>query len=111
MEELGLSIFEKYGLIGLSVTACLMFCGWIVHRILSHFMREAVRKDGQVVQMQEMVTRSIDANTKAITELSLGLQKLSILIEEGKHGFDRYSAQNREEHAQILEFVRQTKAR
>ena len=40
MTDLAIEILKQYGVAGLIVVSVLFFSGWIVHRILGHFMSQ-----------------------------------------------------------------------
>lgn len=117
MEEmsLGSQILDKYGLIGLVV----LFAGYVIKRVLDFLMANVDSKDkanreqgdkftGSVNQLGEKFANSLDGNTKALNDLHGSVLKLTDVSTNIVAGFDRMAAQNREEHADILEHVRGT---
>ena len=105
MDKIGIEILRNYGIAGMIVASVLVFCGWIIHKILNHFMQNIKEKDGQINLISERFANSLDANTKAINELTQSEVKLTSACENITKGFDRMASQNGREHTQILNFV------
>lgn len=95
-------IIEQYGLIGVTT----LFSGWMIHKILTHFMTNVENKDKQVVEISAKFSSALEENTKALYELSKSQLKMSDASESVVLSFDRMAEQNRQEHAQILTFGR-----
>jgi len=106
MEEIASGVLKSYGIAGLIAVSVLGFSGWIVHKIVTHFMETAGRKDQQITDISAKFVGSLDANTKALHEVSLAQIKFGDAIDTLTAGFDRTASQNRDEHGQILDFIR-----
>lgn len=101
--DLGQSkIIESYGLIGVVI----LFCGYFMWITIKHFIQSIDRKDEQLNQVISRFVSAVSDLTNAIHEYDLSNQRLSSSINNVANAFDRTAAQNRDEHGQILEYVR-----
>lgn len=106
MENLWPQILDKYGLVGLMLVAVFVFAAWVMRRVVNHFIDNIVRKDEQITQMSNRFSSALDANTKAINELTQTEIKLTSACENIVNGYNQTSNQNKLEHSEILEYVR-----
>ena len=106
MNDVWIQVLEKYGLFGFMLVAVFIFSGWVMRRVVNHFIENIVRKDDQITEMSGRFTAALDANTKAIHELAQTEEKRSLTSEGIISGFNLMANQSKLEHSEILEYVR-----
>ncbi len=116
MDQVWYELLKTYGIGGL----ILVFTGWLLVTLVRHFLEKDNKKDEQILEMtrakDEQIlqvstkfSEALDRNTRALNELTQSEIKLTNAADNIVKGFDRAAAQNREEHGEILEFIRDTR--
>lgn len=103
MEQIGLAILKEYGLFGLLIVF-LMAAYWLQHKSIT-------RKDDYIERIVAASSTSLNENTGAIHKSSEAMIKLADATQNLVAGFDRNAVQNREEHGEILDYVRRAAIR
>ena len=106
MENIGLEALKMGGIAGFLIVAVLCFCGWLFHKTMIHFMASSDRKDTQITDICTKFTIALNANIEAVHQLDGTIIKLSSAMDNIIDGNERIQIQHREEHSEILDFVR-----
>lgn len=106
MEEILSQILNKYGLFGFVIVSVLGFFGLFFYKVLNHFMKSLESKDKQVSEISDKFSTALDNNTTAIQTLNENELRLSLTIKNLYEGLGQQATRHREEHAEILNFVR-----
>ncbi len=113
MDSLISEAMRQYGVAAASVLGVILFCGWIIHKVLTHFMAETKRKDEQLIKVTENFTSSLNANTEALQDIREtmiefrgGVTGLTAASETVAATLERTASRAHDEHAEILGFVR-----
>lgn len=104
---------KQYGIAAASVLGVILFCGWIIHKVLTHFMAETKRKDEQLIKVTENFTSSLNANTEALQDIREtmiefrgGVGELTAANETVASTLERTAARAHDEHVEILGHLR-----
>ena len=106
MTELATQALKDYGIVGFIVVTVLLFCGWLFHKTLIHFMKSIDKKDDRIAEMGVQFREAFVGNTNALQRLNEAVIKLSDTTEDVVASFERSLLQNKDDHREILDHVR-----
>lgn len=106
MEEISLQVLKNYGLIGFIILSVLLFSGWIVNKIITHFLAKDISKDSQMVAMNENMIDALGANTSAIQRLAESHHEISLTMQTLSASIEHHAQVDRQEHANLISLFR-----
>lgn len=113
MDSLVSEALRQYGVAAASVLGVILFCGWIIHKVLTHFMAETKRKDEQLIRVTENFTISLNSNTGALQDIREtliefrgGVTGLTAASETVAAAVERSASRAHDEHAEMLGCMR-----
>jgi transcriptional regulator len=98
MEGIWQAVLKEYGLFGLLILF-LMAAYYLQHKSIE-------RKDSAIEKIGKEFSTSLNENTSAIHKSAEANIKLADATQNLVDGFDRQAAQNRQEHGDILGYIR-----